>query len=68
MDLQIFKKCKVLGEYQELSMSQPYVKSIEEQREFYKQHKESIDRETIIYGTISNDRKKLGGDNKIHKI
>ena len=68
MDIQIFKKCKMLGEYHELSMSQPWVKSIEEQREFYKQHKESIDRETIIYGTISNDRKKLGGDNKIHKI
>ena len=66
MDIQIFKKCKMLGEYH--AMSQPWVKSIEEHREFYKKHKESIDRETIIYGTISNDRKKLGGDDKIHKI
>jgi hypothetical protein len=49
-------------------MSQPFVKSMEEYREFYKQHKESIDKETIIYGTISNDRKKLGGDNKIHSV
>ena len=66
MNKQIFNKCKVLGKYH--GMSQPFVKSMEEYREFYKQHKESIDKETIIYGTISNDRKKLGGDNKIHSV
>jgi predicted metal-binding protein len=66
MDKRIFKKCPTLGEYH--GMSIPYVKSYEEYREFYKQHKEAIDRETIIYGNISHDRKKLGGDKKIHNI
>ena len=66
MNIQIFKKCKTLGEYH--GMSQPFVKSMEEYGEFYKQHKDMIDVETVIYSTISNDRKKLGGDDKIHKI
>lgn len=66
MDMQIFKKCKVLGEYHE--MTQPNVISVQEYSEFYKQHKEMIDVESIIYSRVVNDRKKLGGDDKIHKI
>ena len=66
MNTQIFKKCPTLGEYHE--MTQPYVISVKEYSEFYEQHKEMIDAEAIIYGTVSNDRKKLGGDDKIHKI
>jgi hypothetical protein len=66
MDKRIFKKCPTLGEYHKAA--HPYVKSMKEYREFYVQHKEAIDRETVIYSTISNDRKKLGGDKKIHSI
>jgi len=66
MDIQIFKKCKMLGKYH--GMSQPFVKSMEEYRDFYNQHKDIIDVETVIYSTISNDRKKIGGEDKIHKI
>ena len=66
MDKRIFKKCPTLGEYH--GMSQPWVKSMEEYREFYNQHKDIIDVECIIYVEIFNDRKKLGGDDKIHKI
>lgn len=66
MNTQIFKVCPTLGEYH--GLTQPFIKSMEEYREFYKQHKESIDKETIIYGTIHGDRKKLGGNDKIHKI
>lgn len=66
MNIQVFKKCKVLGEYH--VMSQPWVKSVEEYREFYKQHKESVDKESLIYSKIVNDRNKMGGDRKIHNI
>lgn len=66
MDKRIFKKCPTLGEYHE--MTQPYVISVKEYSEFYEQHKEIIDVEGIIYGRIVNDRKKLGGDKKIHGI
>ena len=64
MDKRIFKKCPTLGEYH--GMALPYVKSQEEYREFYKQHKEMIDMEAILYSEINDSRKKLGGDKKIH--
>jgi len=64
MDKQIFKKCPTLGEYH--GMALPYVKSQAEYREFYIQHKEMIDMEAQVYSEIFNDRKKLGGDKKIH--
>ena len=48
--------------------TQPWVKSVEEYREFYNLYKEMINVEAIIYSRIVNDRKKLGGDDKIHKI
>lgn len=66
MNKQIFKKCPTLGMYHALAT--PFVKKMAEYKEFYKQHKESIDSELIVYSTVSNDRKKLGGDDKIHKI
>jgi hypothetical protein len=66
MDKRIFKKCPTLGEYH--GMALPYVKSQAEYREFYNQHKEMIDMECIIYSEIVNDRKKMGSDDKIHKI
>jgi len=49
-------------------MALPYVKSQAEYMEFYYQHKEMIDMEAKIYSEIVNDRKKLGSDDKIHKI
>ena len=49
-------------------MSLPYVKSQSEYREFYNQHKSIIDMEAIVYSEINEDRKKMGGDNKIHKM
>ena len=66
MDKRIFKKCPTLGEYH--GMALPYVKSQEEYREFYNQHKEMIDMEAKIYSEINESRKKLGGDKKIHNI
>jgi predicted metal-binding protein len=66
MDKRIFKKCPTLGEYH--GMALPYVKSQEEYREFYNQHKEIIDMEAKVYSEINGDRKKMGGDDKIHKI
>ena len=64
MDKRIFKKCPTLGEYH--GMALPYVTSQAEYMEFYKQHKEMIDMEAILYSEIFNDRKKMGGDKKIH--
>jgi len=61
MDKRIFKKCPTLGEYHMMAL--PYVKM-----EFYYQHKEMIDMEAKIYSEIFNDRKKLGSDDKIHKM
>ena len=66
MDKRIFKKCPTLGEYH--GMALPYVKSQEEYREFYNQHKEMIDMEAKIYSEINESRKKMGGDKKIHSI
>jgi hypothetical protein len=66
MNIQIFKICPTLGKYHE--MTQPWIISVKEYSEFYNQHKESIDKESLIYGKIVNDRQKLGGDKKIHKI
>jgi len=66
MDKQIFKRCPTLGEYH--GMALPYVKSQKEYMLFYKQHKEMIDMEAKVYSEIVNDRKVLGGDDKIHKI
>ena len=66
MDKQIFKRCPTLGEYH--GMALPYVKSQEEYREFYKQHKEIIDMEAQVYSEIFNNRKTMGGNDKIHKI
>jgi hypothetical protein len=66
MDKRIFKKCPTLGEYH--GMTQPWVISVEGYSKFYNQHKESIDKESLIYSQIVNDRKKIGGDDKIHKI
>ena len=66
MNEQIFKICPTLGMYHRSAMS--YVNNIDVYRKIYKDHKEAIDRETIIYGNISHDRKKLGGDKTIHKI
>ena len=66
MDKRIFKRCPTLGEYH--MMSFPYNKSQAEYREFYNQHKEMIDMEAKIYSEINESRKKLGSDDKIHKI
>ena len=66
MNKQIFNRCPTLGEYH--GMALPYVKSQEEYREFYKQHKEIIDMEAQVYSEIFNDRKTMGGNNEIHKI
>ena len=66
MNTQIFKVCPTLGEYHKAT--HPYLTSMEENRKIYQENKEAIDRETVIYSTIFNDRKKLGGDDKIHKI
>jgi hypothetical protein len=66
MNKQIFKKCPTLGEYH--GMALPYVKSQEEYREFYNQHKEIIDMEAQIYSEIVNDRKTMGSNYEIHKI
>ena len=66
MDKRIFKKCPTLGEYH--MMSFPYNKSQAEYREFYNQHKEMIDMEAKVYSEINESRKKLGSDDKIHKI
>jgi len=66
MNKQIFKRCPTLGEYH--GMALPYVKSQEEYREFYNQHKEIIDMEAQIYSEIVNDRKTMGSNYEIHKI
>ena len=66
MNTQIFKVCPTLGEY--YNATHPYLTSMKENRKIYQENKEVIDRETIIFNTIFNDRKKLGSDDKIHKI
>lgn len=66
MNKQIFKVCPTLGMYHQAA--HPYVRSMDEYRKLYKEHKEAIDRETIIYGNINHDRKQFGGNKKIHNI
>ena len=64
MDKQIFKKCKTLGKY--YGLTNPL--STYESAIFYQKNKTVIDFESVMYGQIYQDRKVLGGDNKIHKI
>ena len=66
MDKRIFKKCKILGAYWEMSV--PYVKYPDKFYNFCKEHMVELDNEGTMYSTIFNDRKELGGDIKIHKI
>ena len=66
MNKQIFKKCKILGKY--WGMSVPYVKYPHEFYNFCKEHMVELSNEGMMYGQIRNDREKLGGDIKIHKI
>jgi len=64
MNKQIFKKCKTLGKYHELSVSSNYSKySI-----FFQLNSGVIELEGKLYGEISNNRRRMGGDDKIHKI
>ena len=64
MNKQIFKKCKVLGKWYELTVPlSPYHSAV-----FYQKNKTVIDFESKLYGEIHQDRKVLGGDDKIHKI
>jgi hypothetical protein len=65
MDKRIFKKCKTLGEYHALTV--PNLSSSESIK-FYHKNKTVIDFEATMYSQIRNDRKKLGSDDKIHKI
>lgn len=65
MNKQILRKYKTLGEYHKLTV--PNLSSSESMK-FYNQHKEMIDMECIIYSEINESRKKLGSDDKIHKI
>ena len=66
MNKQIFKKCKTLGEYHELTV--PYCFSPKESLAFYHKNKTVIDFEGTMYSQIRHDREMLGGNNKIHKI
>ena len=64
MNKQIFKKCKVLGKWYELTVPlSAYHSAI-----FYQRNKTLIDSESLMYGQIYQDRKVLGGDDKIHKM
>jgi hypothetical protein len=64
MNKQIFKKCKVLGKWYDLTVPISTYKSAI----FYQKNKLVIDSESLMYGQIYQDRKVLGGDDKIHKI
>ena len=64
MNKEIFKKCKVLGKYHELT----YPLSTSESAIFYQKNKDVIDFEGKLYSEIYNNRRKMGGDDKIHKI
>ena len=64
MNKQIFNKCKVLGKYHELSVSSNNSKSVI----FFQQNSEVIELEGKLYSQISNNRRRMGGDDKIHKI
>lgn len=64
MNKQIFKKCKVLGKWYELTVPlSAYHSAV-----FYQKNKTVIDSESKLYGEIHQDRVRLGGDNEIHKI
>ena len=62
MNKQIFKKCKVFGKYYGLIVPHCTFQSAI----FYQRNKTLIDSESLMYGQIYHDRKKLGGDRKIH--
>ena len=64
MNKQIFKKCKTLGKYYELTVPVSTYKSAI----FFQKYKTAIDFESVMYGQIRHDREMLGGDDKIHKI
>ena len=64
MNKQIFNKCKVLGKYHELTF--PYNSS--KSAIFFQQNSEVIELEGKLYSEIYNNRRKMGGDDKIHKI
>lgn len=64
MNKQIFKKYKTLGKYYGLTVPLNTFQSAI----FYQRNKTVIDSESVMYGKIYQDRKVLGGDDKIHKI
>jgi len=64
MNKEIFKKCKVLGKYHELSVSSNNSKFAI----FFKENSKVIELEGKLYSEISNNRRRMGGDEKIHKI
>ena len=64
MNKNIFKKCKVLGKWYDLTVPISTSKSAI----FYQKNKLVIDFESVMYGQIRHDREMLGGDDKIHKI
>ena len=66
MNKQIFKKCKTLGKYHE--MTTPHNFSPKESYRFYEKNKDVIDFEGTMYSQIRHDREMIGGNNKIHKI
>ena len=64
MNKQIFKKCRVLGKWYELTVPlSPYHSAV-----FYQKNKTVIDFEGTMYSQIRHDREMIGGNNKIHKI
>ena len=65
MNKQIFKKCKTLGEYHKLTFP---IARTSESMAFYHKNKTAIDFEGTMYSQIHHDRKKLGGNRKIHKM
>ena len=64
MNKQIFNKCKVLGKYYELTFPTNNSKSAI----FFQQNSKVIELEGKLYSEISNNRRRMGGDDKIHKI
>ena len=64
MNKQIFKKCKTLGKYYELTVPVSTYKSAI----FFQKYKTAIDFESVMYGQIRHDREMLGGEDKIHKL
>jgi hypothetical protein len=64
MNKNIFNKYKTLGKWYDLTVPISTSKSAI----FYQKNKTVIDFESVMYGQIHNDRKKMGGDDKIHKI